>query len=621
MAKLLYKNGVASVILRVFLQDTSVATGAGKTGLTSSSAGLIISTIADNEASPTTYTAAGSTIETIATLGTFAAPTSTKCRFKEVDATNFPGVYEMQIADARWAVSSARSLIVSIQATGVAQRYAEVQLAAIDVQDAVRFGLTALPNAAAEAAGGLYTRGTGAGQINQPANGMVDANVVRNAGTAITAAAGVQEVKVQSYATGQAPLQPATAGRTLVVDAAGLADANAVKVGPSGSGTAQTARDLGGQLDAAVSTRMATFTLPTNFSSLVIDSTGRVNAFLIGILTSVFTEGATGRIAAAFKQFFNIASPAATMDHGILVDTATTVTNAVTAGTVSDKTGYALTSAYDPAKTAAQAGDAMALTSGERTTLTAAIWNALTSGLTTVASIGKLLVDNINATISSRSTYDGSDTSGTTTLLGRLTSTRAGNLDNLDATVSSRATTSGVAAQVTTDHGAGSYIRNTEPLDAAGTRSAVGLASANLDTQLALIASYIDSEVATLVTNVATILTRLGVPSSDIATLIAAIKAKTDNLPASPAATGDAMTLTSGERDSIAAALLDLANGVETGVTTRQSLRVMLAALAGKVSGADANAPVFRDVNDTKPRITATTDSSGNRSVVTVDAT
>lgn len=40
-------------------------------------------------------------------------------------------------------------------------------------------------------------------------------------------------------------LAPATAGRTLVVDAAGLADANVVKIGPTGSGTAQTARDIG----------------------------------------------------------------------------------------------------------------------------------------------------------------------------------------------------------------------------------------------------------------------------------------------------------------------------------------------------------------------------------------
>lgn len=70
----------------------------------------------------------------------------------------------------------------------------------VDFSDLVRLGLTALPNAAAEAAGGLYTRGTGAGQVNQPANGMIDSNVVRNAGTAITSAAGIQEVKVASVA-------------------------------------------------------------------------------------------------------------------------------------------------------------------------------------------------------------------------------------------------------------------------------------------------------------------------------------------------------------------------------------------------------------------------------------
>lgn len=40
-------------------------------------------------------------------------------------------------------------------------------------------------------------------------------------------------------------LMPVTAARTLVVDAAGLADANAVKLGPTGAGTALTARDIG----------------------------------------------------------------------------------------------------------------------------------------------------------------------------------------------------------------------------------------------------------------------------------------------------------------------------------------------------------------------------------------
>ena len=50
---------------------------------------------------------------------------------------------------------------------------------------------------------------------------------------------------------------------------------------------------------------------------------------------------------------------------------------------------------YAPAK----AGDAMALTSGERTTLAGVIWSALTSGLTTVGSIGKYLIDRIIGTL------------------------------------------------------------------------------------------------------------------------------------------------------------------------------------------------------------------------------
>lgn len=56
---------------------------------------------------------------------------------------------------------------------------------------------------------------------------------------------------------------------------------------------------------------------------------------------------------------------------------------------------------------------------------------------------------NLDAAISTRSTYAGADTSGTTTLLSRLSSTRATNLDNLDTTVSSRLATSGYTAPST----------------------------------------------------------------------------------------------------------------------------------------------------------------------------
>src|SRR5882724_8238571 len=55
----------------------------------------------------------------------------------------------------------------------------------------------------------------------------------------------VGEVVGEFSLEAQSPLRPTTAGRTVVVDAAGLADANVVKLGPTGSGTAQTARELG----------------------------------------------------------------------------------------------------------------------------------------------------------------------------------------------------------------------------------------------------------------------------------------------------------------------------------------------------------------------------------------
>ncbi len=62
---------------------------------------------------------------------------------------------------------------------------------------------------------------------------------------------------------------------------------------------------------------------------------------------------------------------------------------------------------------------------------------------------GNLGLSNLDAAVSSRSTYVGSDTSGTTTLLSRLTSGRATGLDHLDADVSSRATPANLSALAT----------------------------------------------------------------------------------------------------------------------------------------------------------------------------
>jgi hypothetical protein len=56
------------------------------------------------------------------------------------------------------------------------------------------------------------------------------------------------------------------------------------------------------------------------------------------------------------------------------------------------------------------------------------------------------------------------------------------------------------------------------------------------------------------------------------------------------------------------------------GYSPRQLMRVMAAALFGKLSGAEGTNPKFRDLADTKNRIDATTDQYGNRSAVVLDA-
>lgn len=96
---------------------------------------------------------------------------------------------------------------------------------------------------------------------------------------------------------------------------------------------------------------------------------------------------------------------------------------------------------------------------------------------------------------------------------------------------------------------------------------------------------------------------------------VTAIKAKTDNLPATPAATGDAMALTSGAVDAIHDEV------VEGAVTLRQMVRGFAAALMGKASGLATTTATYRDIGDSKDRIVATVDADGNRTAVTRDLT
>lgn len=61
--------------------------------------------------------------------------------------------------------------------------------------------------------------------------------------------------------------------------------------------------------------------------------------------------------------------------------------------------------------------------------------------------------------------------------------------------------------------------------------------------------------------------------------------------------------------------------GTQDGKTFAQTMLLMASALLGKASGMATTTAVFRAVDDSKDRITATVDANGNRSAVTLDAT
>lgn len=73
------------------------------------------------------------------------------------------------------------------------------------------------------------------------------------------------------------------------------------------------------------------------------------------------------------------------------------------------------------------------------------------------------------------------------------------------------------------------------------------------------------------------------------------------------------------EAAGFASYLLDQEN-IETGLTFREALRVVLAATGGKVSGGGTTTITFRNpIADDTDRIVATVDSNGNRTAITYD--
>jgi hypothetical protein len=90
-------------------------------------------------------------------------------------------------------------------------------------------------------------------------------------------------------------LRPTTADRTLVVDPAGLADANTVKLGPTGSGSTQTARDLGASVLLSPGTGTGQISLSSGQVTVGTLASAAIASIWNALTSGMTTAGSIGK--------------------------------------------------------------------------------------------------------------------------------------------------------------------------------------------------------------------------------------------------------------------------------------------------------------------------------------
>jgi hypothetical protein len=252
-------------------------------------------------------------------------------------------------------------------------------------------------------------------------------------------------------------------------------------------GTLVTARDIGASVLLSSGTGTGQVSLSSGLVTLAaLTHTGAVIPTVTTLtnLPAITTDWLTGSGVAA--------SAVTKVQAGLATPTNITAATGVTVSTNNDKTGYSLTAGTGLGN---QTANITGNLSGSVNSVTTAVTANVTQWLGTACATPTVAgVPEVDVTYVLGSVATGNVDPFTAVLPGSYTPGQAGYIigTNLNATVSSR-------------------------VDAAGVRTAVGLASANLDAQLAAIDDYVDTEVA-------------------------AIKAKTDLIPASPAAVSDIPT-------------------------------------------------------------------------------
>jgi len=288
--------------------------------------------------------------------------------------------------------------------------------------------------------------------------------------------------------------------------------------------------------------------------------------------------------------------------------------------TISSITGFATSTALSAAQTdittllgrltSTRAGyiDNLSSAPPSSSTIATAVWNKDISAVATAGYAGTIL--NAVSTAAALTTAQ----TDLTTLVGRLTATRAGYLDNLSAAAPTASTVASAVwnlniSAIATAGLAGTYLNTMitpTSVWAHGTRTLT--AGTNIVLAKGTGITGFNDIAATAIVSNGAITTASGKVSG-----VALVDLTTD------VTTKTGYALTSGERTSIGTALLDLTDGVETGITMRQATRAISAAVLGQVSGGGTGSETFRALGNpatTRAVVAATT--QGNRTAVTL---
>jgi hypothetical protein len=576
----------------------------------------------------------------------------------EVDSTNLKGAYKVSIAATEnignlmllGGVSSTANIVL------FPARWSNDPIPGVVRSGVAQAGAasTITLDASASATDNTYNRnqvaiiaGTGIGQGGRIITGYVGSTKVAT----VTPSWTTNPDSTSVFALIPAGVDVETWLATAVTAAsAGVPDVNAKNLG----GTSQTGRDIG-----------ASVLLSAGSGAGQLDFTsGVVKANLAQILGTALTETA-GQIAAAFKKFFNIATPAATMDHLVLVDTvttATTATNLTNAPTAGDFTATMKTSIGTAVAASAVASvtAGVTLAAGAITDTAIAAGSGLKAIRSNTAQAGAGTTITLDAGASASNNFYNNAlillTGGTGAGQARFITAYVGaskvatvatwttNPDNtttfvilpFDAVAGASAPTAAQnATAVWTDLLAGSDFSTAssvgkllkDDIDAAiSSRLASGSYTAPDNASITAIKTTTDQirfTVANKVDSTIQLASDFAQGAADKvwSTVARTLTAFGFNVTVGTNNDKTGYGLSTGERNSIADAYLDRADAVETGITPRQAARLGVAADSGKVDGMGTTTVHVRDAADTKNRVTATVDSVGNRTNITRDLT